>query len=151
MLGHVGLCVPDIERAIAFYTSALGLDVVVGPFDILPDDEAARDVFGPSFRAARQAHLIGNDGVGLELFEFRDPPVETQEASYWRGGVSHLCFVAPDIEAAERRIVDAGGRIRTSRIWSSFPDRPYRFLHAEDPFGNLLELHTHPYRKTFGP
>jgi catechol 2,3-dioxygenase-like lactoylglutathione lyase family enzyme len=149
MLGHVGLCVPDIERAIEFYVNAFGLELLVGPFSIPEDDDAARDVFGPAFRAARQAHLVGEDGVGLELFQFEEPPVELRQPSYWRSGVSHVCFVAEDIEAAERRIVDAGGRIRTTRIWRSFPGRPYRFLHAEDPFGNLLELHTHPYRETF--
>ncbi|MBL1110978.1 VOC family protein [Streptomyces sp. 110] len=151
VIGHIGLCVPRIEEAIDWYGKALGLQVISGPFEINADEDAAAcDVFGPEFRSVRQAHMVGANGVGLELFEFITPAVDTSvPASYWRAGYSHLCFVVPDIEAAEERIRSLGGRIRTSRIWPLFRDQPYRFLHFEDPFGNLLELHSHGYERTF--
>jgi hypothetical protein len=31
-----------------------------------------------------------------------------------------------------------------------FPGEPYRFCYCEDPFGNVIELSTHPHAEAFG-
>ena len=153
-IAHVGLCVSDLDAAVDWYRDVFEMDLVEGPIDMRLDDPAAgsalSDVFGPEFRSGRVAYMSAGSGAGLELFEFADPPtLPTQAACYWRPGFSHLCFVVPDVEGALRRIEAAGGRIRT-RIWQLRPELPYRFVHFEDPFGNLLELHSHPGDQVFG-
>ncbi|MBS1679749.1 MAG: VOC family protein [Actinobacteria bacterium] len=150
-VGHIGLCVPDIDAALLWYEQALGLAVLDGPRELVLNEgtaETLSDVFGPSFRRARIAHLGTGGECGLELFQFLEPPTDSDSPpSYFHAGFSHLCFVTEDIDAAVARVRQAGGRIRTA-IWPEYPGLPYRFVHFEDPFGNLLEFHSHPHRET---
>ena len=53
-----------------------------------------------------------------------------------------ICFVDPDIEATAKKIEATGGKVR-SKIWKLFPDKPYKIVYCEDPFGNTFELYTH--------
>ncbi|HZV72113.1 MAG TPA: VOC family protein [Conexibacter sp.] len=151
-LGHVGLCVADIDAAVAWYRDVLGLELLDGPRDLRADAdsraaEVLGDVFGPAFRCARIAQLGCEGDVGIELFEFAEPRGRRDvAASYFQHGVSHVCFQAEDLEGMVERIRAGGGRIRTA-VWRERPGRPYRFVHFEDPFGNLLELHAHGNRE----
>lgn len=153
-LGHVGLCVGDLDAAVAWYRDALGLELLDGPRELRADAgadaralEMLGDVFGPAFPRARVAQLGCEGDVGLELFEFAEPEGRRDApASYFQHGFSHVCFRPDDLDAALERIRAHGGRVRTA-VWQEHPGRPYRFVHVEDPFGNLLELHSHPNRE----
>ena len=47
---HVGITVPDLDRAVDFYTKALDLYLLMGPVVVTEDDSAigqmCKDVFG---------------------------------------------------------------------------------------------------------
>jgi catechol 2,3-dioxygenase-like lactoylglutathione lyase family enzyme len=104
------------------------------------------DVFGSGFKLAWIAQLEA-DGVGLELFEFVEPSSDrTVPASYFHEGFSHVCFTVPEIDSMVTRISESGGKIR-SEVWRPGRQHPHRFVHFEDPYGNLLELHSHPNRQ----
>jgi catechol 2,3-dioxygenase-like lactoylglutathione lyase family enzyme len=151
---HVGVTVPDIDAAIAWYRDVLGLTLVLGPVDLVADGDVENDgvaaVFGARFRHARQAHMATGNGVGFELFEFVDPPTRAPEDNfdYTLRGFSHVCFVAPDIDELAARIEATGGRART-RSFPVFAGQPYRFRYCEDPFGNVVELHSNSYEQIF--
>jgi catechol 2,3-dioxygenase-like lactoylglutathione lyase family enzyme len=139
---HVGVAVPDLDRAVGWYSDVLGL-VPIGPVgEVRAGDghggTVAADVLGPGFDRFRQAHLAGANGVAIELFEFAPPP------SDWRAGLFHVCFVVGDVERVAARI----GR-RTSRVWQLFPGEPYRTCYCEDPFGNAIELYSHSHEHTW--
>ena len=154
-LAHVGVGVTDLDVAIAWYEDVLGLRLIMGPVDIAADDspggEAASDVFGPSFRRLRQAHMGCGNGVALELFEFVNPLAENspENFNYWKTGFSHICFIDPDVDGLARQIARTGGKVRTRRAWQIFPNEQYRFCYCEDPFGNVLELYSHSHEQTY--
>lgn len=142
-VAHVGIAVPDLDRAVGWYCGALGLDplgprVAVSPHEGHAGTVAADVLGGVSFR---QAHLTSANGVGVELFEFAG------ECERW-SGIFHVCFVPPNLDRTAARIVASGGR-RTSRIWHIFPDAPYRTCYCEDPFGTTLELYSHSHERTY--
>jgi catechol 2,3-dioxygenase-like lactoylglutathione lyase family enzyme len=151
-LAHVGITVTDLDYAIDWYCDILGFELILGPISIdvgAGDDHAsagARDVFGDQCQAFRQAHLITANGVGIELFEFVDPPTErpTPAFAYWNVGIFHICVLDPDVEALAERIRQSGGLIRTSSIRESYPGEPYRWCYCQDPFGNIIEIYSHP-------
>jgi catechol 2,3-dioxygenase-like lactoylglutathione lyase family enzyme len=150
-LGHIGLCVSDLDAAVNWYQDVFDLELLHGPTDLtVAEPRPAKvlgDVFGPTFRHARVAQLGFGGDVGLELFAFITPPTRDEvSASYFDRGFSHLCFTAQDIEDTLARALQAGATARTA-IWHEREGRPYRFVHLEDPFGNLLELHSHPNRE----
>jgi catechol 2,3-dioxygenase-like lactoylglutathione lyase family enzyme len=151
-LNHLGMTVPDIERAIAWYGSVMGFRLIFRRMlEYRPEVPEVREVFGDRFRRADQAHLLSANGVGLELFQFLDPPVTAPDDSfaYAETGIFHLCVTDPDIDGLVARIVAHGGRQRT-KVWEFLSDRPYRLAYCEDPFGNIIEAFSHSYAEVFG-
>jgi catechol 2,3-dioxygenase-like lactoylglutathione lyase family enzyme len=152
-LGHIGLTVPDLDAAVRWYADTFGFELIMGPVEVTVDNpriaDQLREVFGRDVRF-RQAHMVMGNGVALELFEFDEPETRgSGRFDYWNVGLFHICMVDPDIETLAMRIEAAGGRRRTP-VREIFPGEPYRFCYCEDPYGNIVELATHPHAEAFG-
>ncbi|MCG8423810.1 MAG: VOC family protein [Proteobacteria bacterium] len=154
-INHIGAVVNDIDAAIKWYGEVMGFRLVAGPFDLTPDiatGPQVLDVLGSRLRHLRIAHMSTGNGVGLELFEPVDPPLEERKdmVEFWRAGYFHICVTDPDIEGLVRRIVETGGR-QLSQIW---PDRPpkkeFLMCYCADPFGNVVEVYSHAYEHMQG-
>jgi catechol 2,3-dioxygenase-like lactoylglutathione lyase family enzyme len=154
-LGHIALSVPDLDAGIEWYGDLFGfqpiapaqlVDVRGGHFGTL-----VSDVFGPRLGAFRLVHLHTASGTAVEMFQFIEPAFERRDEvfEYWKGGYSHLCVIDPDIEGLTQRIIDRGGRMRTSQIWPLFEGEPYRIAYCEDPWGSVIEIYTHSHEQTF--
>jgi catechol 2,3-dioxygenase-like lactoylglutathione lyase family enzyme len=149
-LNHIGVSVADIDAAIRWYQDVLGFRLFAGPTEVSIDSaagEQAHDVLGTVFRKMRIAHLTTGSGVGVELFQSIDPRHERRETAveFWKSGVFHFCVTDPDIEALAAKIVATGGR-RLSKIWNDRPSsNEHRMVYCQDPFGTLIEIHTHSY------
>jgi catechol 2,3-dioxygenase-like lactoylglutathione lyase family enzyme len=112
-LTHVALAVADVERAAAFYQSALGMRVVYrDPSFVQLQTPATRDVLVLE-RDAKRAGRAGN----VAHFGFR-------------------LVRAADIGVAADAVRRAGGRIRDQGEF--VPGEPYLF--ALDPDGNEIEI-----------
>jgi catechol 2,3-dioxygenase-like lactoylglutathione lyase family enzyme len=153
-LVHVGITVPDIVRAVEWYASVLGFDVLVEPVLVRAADghagEGASDVFGDRFRSMKIAQLVSGNGVGLELFQFVDPetPKQAPTFDYWEPGPFHICVRDRDVAGLSARIAANGGRRRTA-VHESFPGQPYRWCYCEDPFGNVIEIYSHSHEQVY--
>jgi catechol 2,3-dioxygenase-like lactoylglutathione lyase family enzyme len=152
-MGHIGVTVPDVDAAAAWYGETFGWRLIAGPFDVDTSDPGVaaqlREVFATEEVAFRQAHLEAGPGLALELFEFRRPPtVAAAGFEFRRVGPFHICVVEPEIEALVERIEAGGGRRRT-QIREIFPGEPYRFCYCEDPFGLAIEVATHSHAESF--
>jgi lactoylglutathione lyase family protein len=151
---HIGITVPDLERAVAFYSEAFGLYVIMPPTEIRHDDSAigqmCDDVFGEGWGSFRIAHLSTGDGIGLELFEFPATKAEKRPFEYWRQGLFHFCIQDADLEERVKVIERLGGRQRMRQVRYYYPgEKPYRMVYCEDPFGNVFELYSHSYELTY--
>ncbi len=150
---HIGLSVPDLDRAVKFYTEVMGWYVLMPPTTITEDDSAigvmCRDVFGPGWKSFRIAHLSTPDKVGVEIFQFEGAYTPKDNFDYRRSGVFHFCVQDPDVEGLVKRIVENGGKQRMP-VREYYPgEKPYRMVYAEDPFGNILEIYSHSYELTY--
>jgi catechol 2,3-dioxygenase-like lactoylglutathione lyase family enzyme len=154
-VGHIGLTVPDLEGAVHWYQQVLGWKLLMGPIEVSTEDprvaDQLREVFVSQEVSFRQAHMLAADGLAVEIFQFIAPKqtVEKGDFSFWRTGVFHICLLEPEIDALAERIAATGGARRTAtrRI---FPDEPYLFCYCEDPYGNIIEIATHPHAEAFG-
>lgn len=154
-VAHVGISVPDIDAAVAWYGEVLGFRAIAPPgtVDVAAGGhfaELCADIFGERLREVRMAHLTSANGTAVELFQFVDPGYERplDNFAYWRGGIFHFCVVDPDVEGLVARIEATGGRQR-SRIWTIFEGKPYKAVYCEDPFGNILEIYSHNHESSF--
>jgi catechol 2,3-dioxygenase-like lactoylglutathione lyase family enzyme len=154
---HVGLSVPDINAAVAWYRDVLGFRVLAHPATFDRTDANSADVFGPRFQSMQIAHLSSGNGCALELFQFIHPAAEAPDDNfaYWVGGFFHICVVDPDVSGLAKRIEQTGGKIRASRTWEEFPheradaEDPYLSIYCEDPFGNILEIYSHSHEQVY--
>jgi len=154
-IAHVGITVPDLDAAVAWYGELLGLRLIAPPGDAHVDmgepvRELMEDVLGPRARHMRVAHLASANGTAVELIEFVDPPAERPDDNlpWWRTGIFHFCVVDPDVAGLAQRIVAAGGRQRT-RVWPLAAGRPYAFCYCEDPWGSVIEIYSHGNEQIF--
>lgn len=76
-INHVELAelmVGDMDKAVEFYTKALGLRVVMSNTKVQEERETAIGricvaVFGEGFKGFNIAHLVTNDGIGLNYLK----------------------------------------------------------------------------------
>ncbi|MBO0345107.1 lactoylglutathione lyase family protein [Roseibium sp. CAU 1637] len=150
---HIGLSVPDLDKAIEFYANVLGFYVIMPPTTVVEDDsEIGRmctDVFSQGWEKLRIAHLATADRIGIELFEFAGNFPPEDNLDFRRHGLFHFCIQDPDVEGLAARIVEAGGKQRMP-VREYYPDeKPYRMVYVEDPFGNVFEIYSHSYELTY--
>ena len=150
---HIGLSVPDLDAAVAFYSEVLGFYVIMPPTDVSEDESAigemCTDVFGSDWGKFRIAHLATGDRIGIELFEFADARSPDANLAHRRHGTFHFCIQDPDIEGLTEKIVAAGGKQRMP-IRKYYPgEKPYRMVYVEDPFGIVFEIYSHSYELTY--
>ncbi len=153
VLNHVGVTVPDVDAAIRWYAEVFGFRCIMGPRVLRPSAAATAEtaaLFGDDFRIAYQAHLLTGSGVGIELFEFVDPPAEPRPRGLGnlRPGPWHLCITESDVDEAAARIVGAGGA-RLAPAQDFVPGRPWRLVYCADPWGTVLEVMSHSYAEVF--
>ena len=140
--GHVNITASDWRRLAAFYTDVFGCELV-------PPE---RDIRGPILDSAtglRDAHLtgahlrlpgLGATGPTLELFSY-DELAAHPGPNVARPGLGHLAFQVPDVPAALRAVVAAGGgRIGETVTTTTADGRSVTWCYATDPEGNIVEL-----------
>jgi len=150
---HIGLSVPDLDAAVAFYSGVMGFYVLMQPSEVTEDGspigQMCTDVFGPGWRRLRIAHLSTADGIGIELFEFDGNHAPDSNFEYRKHGTFHFAVQDPDLEGLLQKIVAAGGKQRMP-VREYFPgEKPYRMVYVEDPFGIIFELYSHSYELTY--
>jgi catechol 2,3-dioxygenase-like lactoylglutathione lyase family enzyme len=99
---HTSLTVSDLERSIAFYRDALGLEVV-----LQQEKEGGylARITGYPDAHVRMAHLEAPGGSHrIELFQYLAPAGERAPVEPRNVGIAHVCFLVDDIHEAYERI-----------------------------------------------
>ena len=135
-MNHVGLSVVDLDRSIAFYRDAFGMEPAM---EIM-------EFGGPQFTSVMGlpgAHgrmcMIGGGDIWLELFEFAEPRPAPKDQDYPVAdhGYSHFGFTVDDVEAVYARLAAAGVRFHCPvTTFSSGMKAAY----GRDPDGNVFEI-----------
>jgi lactoylglutathione lyase family protein len=147
---HIGISVPNVEKAVEFYTKVMGWYTIMEPTLITEDDspigEMCTEVFGEKWEKFKIAHLSTGNHIGVEIFEFKNQENPENNFEYWKTGIFHFCVQDPDVEGLAERIVEAGGKKRMQAPRYYYPgEKPYRMIYMEDPFGNIIEIYSHSY------
>jgi len=150
---HIGISVPNLEEAVAFYENVMGWYTIMKPTVVKEESDTAIgkmciDVFGEGWGSFKIAHVSTGDKIGIEMFEFRNNE-KPKEFEYWKTGTFHFCVQDPDIEALVEKIVANGGKQRMP-IREYYPnEKPFKMVYVEDPFGLVFEIYTHSYELTY--
>ncbi len=123
-IAHIGVAVPDISTAVAFY----------------------RDVLGASPKP-----LESTDGATIVSLPFGDVDIELLEPQSGDGpvakflakrgpGIHHICFQVPNLDAALQRCRDRGYQLVDEQPRTGAHGRRIAFVHPRSTSGILLEL-----------
>ena len=132
-LNHVGVAIPDMDAAIAFYRDTLGASEISEPFDM--PEQGVKVCFVDTPDGGTQVELLA------PLSD--DSPVAGFLAKNPLGGQHHLCFEVPDIQAARAEFDGQGKRILgPTRLGAH--GTPIFFVHPKDMNGILTEIMESP-------
>ncbi len=132
---EVGICVADLDRAVAFYQGVLGFERISEA--TLSPERAEAAGFGPV--AFRMVRMQTNYGERIKLLETTPGPAHSVPGSILgRAGISYLTFVVADIEAALERLTRSGAKMMSAQPIQTRPGT--RLIFFRDSEGNPLEL-----------
>ena len=130
-IDHVGVAVPDLDEAIAFYRDTLGLE--------LAHDEVneAQGTHEAMMRAP------GDDGTGaaLQLLAPLSPDSTIGKFLDRKGpGLQQLAYRVTDVEAAMEALRAKGLRVLYEKPARGTSNSRVNFVHPKDAGGVLIEL-----------
>jgi catechol 2,3-dioxygenase-like lactoylglutathione lyase family enzyme len=135
-LDHVGISVESIDRAIAFYTELLGMELLTPVFPL--EGSLYEEILALEGVKGRMC-VVRKGALQLELFEFDRPSPASKDANYAVSdrGISHFGIQVDDIDATYERLSAAGVRFHCSV--KTFP-RGVKATYGRDMDGNVFEL-----------
>lgn len=142
VLHHVGLTVPDLAQAVAFFTSVLGCDhlFTTPPGLPMPPDTARRLNLSGGETCRGIAMLRAGDGF-IELFQYEAPDQRRDWPRSSDLGGAHVAFAVNDIAAVRARVEAAGGRFCADPVQARSPGfQGLVWAYFVTPWGQTLEL-----------
>jgi len=131
---HPGIVVPDLEKAIAFYSKMFGFKVIGN--ESWDDSDAYDLAIGLKGSAAKGVIMAGHN-CHIEIFEYNAPqPTVEPPATFLahETGIRHIAFYVDDPQKELDRLISLGGS-----ALGRLPEGGGA-VYARDPFGNMIEL-----------
>ncbi|MFT4202499.1 MAG: VOC family protein [Chitinophagaceae bacterium] len=149
-IDHVGMTVPDVNEASAFFEKALNAKTL---YDVLPEGgkpfdgaETEKELGIPPGSKIIHMRLvqIGN-GPTIELFQFADAP-QAKATGLNDYGLQHIAVYVDDIDAACQQFEAAGGNMLSApHPLANVEDGPRnKGVYGKAPWGTLIEFLTYP-------
>ncbi|OLR91486.1 methylmalonyl-CoA epimerase [Actinokineospora bangkokensis] len=127
---HVGVAVPDLDAAIAFYRDNFGLENV---HEEVNEEQGVREAMlrapGDTTGAAVQLLAPLNDQSTIAKFIGRNGP-----------GLQQVAYRVVDVEATSQALRDKGLRLLYDKPKRGTADSRVNFVHPKDAGGVLIEL-----------
>lgn len=139
---HIGITVPNIEEAIAFFRAVFGAIEVfrTGPFDV--DQDFMKNKLGASAQSTIRdlVFLRCGEGTSVELFEYEGEKDARPRRSSEVGGM-HLCFEVDDVHACAERLRAEGVQMLDGpNLVESGPLAGFNWIYFRAPWGLILEV-----------
>lgn len=146
---HLGITVPNLEEALAFFTSLFGAKVVGEADNFKADDDWMKDHLNVHPRAVIKEMLLIElfDGTQLELFEYTSPDQNIERPKNSDLGGYHLAFEVADIEEGIRYLEEQNLKIYSTYHTNATDSsnikgklKGVKWIYFESPWGMVFEL-----------
>lgn len=154
---HIGITVPDHDKAIAFFDAAFGVEQLFSQTDTnggpMPASQVGRmNGLRKGTKMLKVSVLRFKNGPNLEVFEIDQPAGSTNDniADY---GITHFSVNVDDIDAASARFTDAGGELLSEPYDLGAPEdgAGNRGVFGRTPWGLLIEMEQFKSPMTYKP
>jgi catechol 2,3-dioxygenase-like lactoylglutathione lyase family enzyme len=134
---HTSFTVADLARSVAFWTAALGFEVVAQGRWGTPELGLAIGVEGARMTVA----ILKGHGHAVEFIEYHEPKGVALEAEPQHALAAHIAFRVDDIRGTFDRLVEAGASPHGEISYlDDDPDDAGWCVYLRDPNGVLIEL-----------
>jgi methylmalonyl-CoA/ethylmalonyl-CoA epimerase len=130
-IDHVGIAVPDLDEAIAFYTETFGLVVTVREVN---EDQGVREAM---------LRVPGDDGRGTAIQLLAPLTPESTIAKFLERhgpGLQQLAYRVADVDEASADIRAKGARVLYDEPRHGTANSRVQFVHPKSTGGVLVEL-----------
>ncbi len=137
-LSHIGICVSDLDRSLAFYRDGLGFEERAS-HRVGAEFGRLMEVDGVELRST----MLERDGITLELLAFESPghTGKGDRRPMNELGFTHLSLEVDDLEEAAATVERFGGAVVSStRTELGAGDARLEFVYCTDPDGVRVEL-----------
>ena len=149
---HIGVTVPDMEQAHAFFTGVLGCDHVYSlPEMRHDDDDWMLDHLNVDPRRAVNEirfYRCGN-GLNFEVFEYEPHEGQREAPRNSDIGGHHVAFYVDDMDAAVEYLRACGVRLLAGPVASKNASAGQRWQYFLAPWGMQFELVSYPGGKAY--
>jgi methylmalonyl-CoA/ethylmalonyl-CoA epimerase len=129
-INHVAILVDDIDKSLAFWQDALGMDL--SHIQDIPA-EKSRVAFLPLGNSEVELVEPTTDDSGLARYlEKRGP------------GMHHICLEVDDIDGMLLELNKKGIELINETALTEYSGRRYAFIHPKSAFGVMVELYELP-------
>ncbi|KAH8815981.1 hypothetical protein F5884DRAFT_747498 [Xylogone sp. PMI_703] len=137
LANHIAISVSDAEAAVKWSPEWIHTEAEYAMLNrdgLRKISKLTVVVYGLELEEMKLALLSTGNGVGVEIFEFINPPYNGPHEPakfgpgiYARGGFFHVCFTVPDVTVTTDNAVRLGGKL-------------LRWAVTANPWGNILEF-----------
>ncbi|MDP5201895.1 VOC family protein [Flavobacterium sp. DG2-3] len=150
-IDHVGINVPDLNKAIPFFDDVLGFKPVtqLGP---IPLDDAWKELnhINPKTGAVTIKMINAGNGASIEVFEYADNKGSKTQPNTDDIGASHIAFYVNDIHAAVQYLKSKGVKVLGEPFTMPSGDTAGEsWVYFETPWGSKMELVSYPNGKGY--
>ena len=143
---HIGITVPDMEQATAFFVDVLGCELLYEREP--PGDDTPRHRLGvPAGSRIRAVRFLRcANGANIELFEFYSPEQREEFPRPSDVGIQHLAVYVDDLDAAAEHLRRHGVNLMSgpNPLPGAEAGEGNRFIYARTAWGLTVELISYP-------
>jgi methylmalonyl-CoA/ethylmalonyl-CoA epimerase len=127
-IDHVGIAVPDLDEAIAFYRDTFG---IVSVHEEVNEEQGVREAMLAVGDGSTRIQLLAplSDASTIAKFLDRNGP-----------GVQQIAYTVEDIDAVSATLRERGMRLLYDQPRRGTSDSRVNFVHPKDAGGVLVEL-----------
>ena len=150
-IDHVGINVPDLNKAIPFFTDVLGFTPVtqLGPIPLDAEWKKLNHI-NLSTGAVTIKMINAGNGASIEVFEYADNKGSKTHPNTDDIGASHIAFYVNDITSAVQYLKSKGVKIVGEPFTMPSGDTAGEsWVYFETPWGSKMELVSYPNGKGY--
>lgn len=150
-IDHVGINVPNLEKAVAFFTDVLKFTPVtqLGPVS-LDDNWKKNNYMQLGTGAVTIKMILAGTGANIELFEYQNNQGNQQQPGGDDIGATHIAFYTNDITAGVAYLKSKGVKVLGDPfLMPSGDTEGESWVYFETPWGSKMELVSYPNGKGY--
>lgn len=150
-IDHVGINVPELDKAVTFFNDVLGFTPVtqLGPIPLDAEWKKLNHI-NPATGAVTIKMINAGSGASIEVFEYADNKGSKTHPNTDDIGASHIAFYVNDINLAVQYLKSKGVKILGEPFTMPSGDTAGEsWVYFETPWGSKMELVSYPNGKGY--